>query len=167
MMGGLPERIDPLQLADQQVRLAGRIAVSRMGRLGGMLNNCGGEVDVIAEFGRDELRRPVLHLIAGAPLELICQRCMRPMTVVVEVNTNLALVTNEAEAEQLANRYESILVSAGRTSFTNMVEDELLLRLPMIPRHENDAACIPVRSGDRARTPENPFAVLASLKRDD
>jgi uncharacterized protein len=171
MNGGLPERIDPLHLADHHVRLAGHLPVAHLRRLCEALCSTGGEISISAEFGHDESRQRVVHLVVVAPVQFTCQRCMQPMAMQMSVDETLGIVSNEAEAERLGSRYEPLLVGAdaqGRASLLEIVEDELLLRVPMIPRHEADAACRPGPDPDEGRARrESPFAVLKALKGGD
>lgn len=169
MRGGLPEHVDPLHLADAAVQFAGDLPVARMGRLKAMLASEDASVRVTARFGIDEQGRRVLELKAAADLEMTCQRCMGRVTVPVAVDATLELVPEEAAGDTASERYEPLFVSRGRMSLTEIVEDELLLQLPMIPRHAaGDSACLPAagpadgQEQDKAR--ENPFAVLATLK---
>lgn len=169
MRGGLPEHIDPLHLADAAVQLAGDLPVARLQRLKTMLAREDGSVRVTAAFGVDEQGRRVLELKATANLEMTCQRCMGRVAVPVAVDATLELVPAESADHAASERYEPLFVSRERMSLAEIVEDELLLQLPMIPRHEDgDAACRPAAGNkdgqeqDAAR--ENPFAVLATLK---
>lgn len=169
MRGGLPEHIDPLHLADAAVQLAGDLPVARLQRLKAMLASEDGSVRVTARFGVDEQGRRVLELKATASLEMTCQRCMGRVAVPVAVDAALELVPEESADDAASERYEPLFVSRDRMSLAEIVEDELLLQLPMIPRHEDgDEACRPAagpgggQAKDTAR--ENPFAVLATLK---
>jgi uncharacterized protein len=166
MKGGLPEQIDPLRLAEAGARLCGQLPVTRLARLRPLLSQPEGEIEVTADFGIDEQATRWMHLQAHAALPMICQRCMGPMTVTVNADTTLAFLTSESEAQRLGNRYEPYLLSAGKTSLMEMVEDELLLRMPMIPKHEGPQACTgaePAPEKDEADR-ESPFAVLAGLR---
>jgi len=169
MRGGLPEHINPLHLADTGVQLAGDLPVTRLQRLKAMLASKEGRVRVTARFSVDEQGRRVLELKASADLEMTCQRCMGSVAVPVAVDAALELVPEESADDAASERYEPLVVSRDRMSLAEIVEDELLLQLPMIPRHEEgDDACLPGagpgdgQKQDTAR--ENPFAVLATLK---
>lgn len=169
MRGGLPELIDPLHLADAAVRLAGELPVARLARLKAMLASEDASVRVTARFGMDEQGRRVLELAATADLEMTCQRCMGSVAVPVAVDTTLELVPEEAAADTASPRYEPLFVGRDRMSLTEIVEDELLLQLPMIPRHEaGDSACLPASGAtpgqEQDEMRENPFAILATLK---
>jgi uncharacterized protein len=177
MNGGLPERIDPLHLADHHVRLSGQLPLARFRRLCEALCGDAGTVAIEAEFGRDESGQRVLHLSARAPVEFTCQRCMMPMASVLVVDETLGIVQSDAEADRLGGRYEPLMVDPaerGRMSLADMVEDEMLLQVPMIPRHDGDRSCQPAAPSDRDKDKEgqparreNPFAVLKALKEGD
>jgi uncharacterized protein len=111
-----------------------------------------------------------LHLSAQVPVWLTCQRCLRPFEVPIEVDRSLRFVRGEAEAEALdAELDEDVLALPRSLDLRELVEDELLLALPLVPRH--DACPAPLHfsaePGEEEQAPErdNPFAVLQTLKR--
>lgn len=168
MKGVLPERIDPLHLADQHVRLEGHVPLHRFSRLKELLVEDGGDVRFSASFTRDESRQCIVKLDIAAPLKFVCQRCMQPMVMDISVQSTLALVEDEAQAERLGGRYESIVVTSERMPLVDLLEDELLLRVPMIPRHDDGDEC---HSSIASKSPPDirrkPFAALATLKHHD
>jgi len=112
-----------------------------------------------------------LHLRAHTMLPLICQRCLEPADVVVAVDRSFRFVATEAQAEALDEEIEEdVLVLARDFDLHALVEDELLMALPLVPRH---AVCpVQLRMSvqdvdfDAAERP-NPFAALAGFKRGD
>ncbi len=110
-----------------------------------------------------------LHLEAKATLPLTCQRCLHPMPVEVLVEQDFRFVADEATA--LAEDDESeedLLVLEDSFDLLSLMEDELLMSLPLVPMHP---AClserVPTSKEEEAILSEakpNPFAVLASLK---
>ncbi len=117
--------------------------------------------------GEPELR---LHLHAGTTLRMCCQRCLQPVTVVLDVRPSLRFVRGEAQAEALDEAGdEDVLALTAALDLRQLVEDELILALPLVPRHETCAEPLPMSAGDDAATAEAPspaFATLASLLRD-
>ena len=125
---------------------------------------------------RGEVRRPRLqapqvwlHLKAGANLALTCQRCLAPVEVPVAVDRSFRFVADEETAAAEDDRSEEDVLALGRSfDLLELVEDELLMELPLAPHHET---CPPVHvaaedagfEGSSARH-ENPFAVLGQLK---
>lgn len=110
-----------------------------------------------------------LHLRADTALPLECQRCLKPVDTAVNVERSFLFVRGEDAAAQLdADSEDDVLALTRALDLRELIEDELLLALPLVPRH---AACEPPASmavgeedleGDD--TP-HPFAGLAALKR--
>lgn len=109
-----------------------------------------------------------LHLSGRTAVWLTCQRCLAPMRVPLEVDTSIRFVRGEAEAEALDAESEfDVLALAPAIDLRQLLEDELLLALPLVPRHEICPAPLTAGSSPAmpaARAAENPFAVLADLR---
>jgi len=172
MPGALPLSLDLLQSARRDVSLTGRLAVEKLTRLKPSLATDEGEVAVALRIYLDADHRRVL--VAGtmeAKLQLVCQRCMKPMSFSVQARPQLAWVKSEDEALELPEQYEPLLAPEGRVELAELVSDELLLALPLVPRHEDGAGCgktAKAAKPERATPAEDrkkPFAALASLKR--
>jgi uncharacterized protein len=125
-----------------------------------------------------------LHLQADASVALECQRCLQPVTQDFDVDRWFRFADTEAEAAALdAESEDDVLVTSRNFDLLALIEDELLLDLPVIPRHE---VCPPsvvdahtVAPGEHAEPDEqaaddapaapsgkpNPFAVLAGLRK--
>ena len=113
-----------------------------------------------------------LSLTGSASVPLVCQRCMGPVEVALSVDRQFRFVADEktAEAEDDESE-EDVLVLARDFDLQALVEDELLMELPLIPRHETCPTAVKLEALDAdfdAATPEkpNPFAVLAKLQID-
>jgi uncharacterized protein len=169
MSNRLPEFIAPLRLAELGRVLRGRLPLSRFRRLAQSLSAADGEAEVVLEFGADEQGRPQVTGTVKAELELPCQRCLEPMTLPVVAEIRLALASSEAEEEQLAPGFEALPVGDGSVSVADIVEDELILALPLVPMHAQ-TQCGAVKKyaldvSEGVLAPESPFAVLAGLKK--
>ena len=107
-----------------------------------------------------------LHLHAGASLSLVCQRCLQPVQAVLGVERNFRFVADEKQAAAIdADIEEDVLVLSRSFDLVELIEDELLLALPLVPRHEMctqplESAADPVAFDERV----NPFDVLGELK---
>ena len=111
-----------------------------------------------------------LHLQAKTHVPQVCQRCLADVDLALEVDRSYRFVADEATAEALDDESEEDVLALSREfNLMELIEDELLMALPLVPRHE---VC-PVQpkmtvsdddfesaSGDKP----NPFAVLGSLK---
>ena len=77
-----------------------------------------------------------LHVSINGAVGLTCQRCLGSMPYTVEVERTLYLAHNEAELERLDALPDSDAIQAGeRLSLVELVEDEVLLSLPLAPMH--------------------------------
>jgi uncharacterized protein len=112
---------------------------------------------------------PWLHLDIRAELPLCCQRCLEPMSVTLDLDRSFRFVENEATAEREDEESdEDVLVFEPRFDLRTLVEDELLMALPMIPMHEScspGAGKLMGQEGPAAEPRRHPFAALERLKR--
>ena len=108
-----------------------------------------------------------LHVKASTAVSLECQRCLRAMAVALEIDRSFLFVHGEDAAAQLdADSEDDVLALTRSLDLRELVEDELLLALPIVPRHEVCPVPLPVRPNDPlAEERPNPFAALAALKR--
>ena len=108
-----------------------------------------------------------LHVAAQATLNLECQRCLQPVAVPLDVSRSFRFVHGEATAAELdADSEDDVLALTRALDLHELVEDELILALPLVPRHEVCTQPLAAPGGDPEPVEErpNPFAALAALK---
>jgi len=162
----VPDFINPLRAAEGRHNIAGPVAFTRMARLGEVVKNPDGDAEVDLKFAVDEQGIPNVRGRIRSEVVLICQRCLEPMTVPVDVTLDLGIVANDAEAKRLPDHYDPMVVGDKPVAVAELVEDEILLALPAIPRHD-DGVCRAAKTEELDETKtaaDNPFAVLAKLK---
>ena len=151
----------------------GEIALSELKRLGELLQLDDAGVDgrniaLNFEFLRSEFDVPMLAGRLQTSLELECQRCLKPLEFPMDVDFRLLI---DASDELLSQSSEDTLYSdAGYIDIAEVVEDELILAIPLVAMHEDTACNENWRVSElQAETPvkENPFAVLQQLKTTD
>ena len=108
-----------------------------------------------------------LHLTAGTALPLECQRCLKAVDVTLQIERSFLFVHGEDAAAQLDTDSEDDVLALTRAlDLRELVEDELLLALPIVPRHE--VCPVPLVAPESVDEPladkPNPFAALAALK---
>jgi uncharacterized protein len=132
--------------------------------------------DAVATWRAQGSLRPVaggppevwLHLHGQATVALQCQRCLCTMSEALTVERQFRFVRHEDEAARLDEELEDdVLVLPARLDLIELLEDELILGLPIVPRH--DGVCpdpLPVRVDAEVDTAPAPhaFAALAALK---
>ena len=110
-----------------------------------------------------------LHLLADADVILQCQRCLLPLDEAVHVDRHFRFVADEDAAAALDDEIEDEVLALPRTlNLRDLVEDEMLLALPLVPRHDVCPEKIPMQFGDVEEVEEkaHPFASLAMLRKD-
>lgn len=128
----------------------------------------GGSVHGQVRFAR-ESGRPVAEVVLEGAAELRCQRCMRPMRLPLSARVQVALLSSEAEASALSDGFEPVLAPGGRISLAELLEEEVLLSLPIVPMHVQDGRCPPLEAehavGEAAAeaVTQRPFASLGEL----
>ena len=111
-----------------------------------------------------------LFLQAQAHLSLTCQRCLAPVEVPVTVDRSFRFVADEetAAAEDDQSEEDVLALSAG-FDLVELIEDELLMELPVAPRHQTcpEPLKLAVATPDfdqAAQQQDNPFALLQKLR---
>jgi uncharacterized protein len=164
----LPKFVDPRKLADREIQISGVLAVNEMTELSEML--VGPNVDVIADlkFSRDELRIRRITGSAKVTVKVQCQRCLEPVDVKLNAELNLAISYNEEKAQTLPKYYEPLIVEGDDLELLPLIEQELILELPIVSYHSNCSIQTSFGDGNAVADLEtekpNPFSVLASLK---
>lgn len=177
-----PFRLDVEAFAKEGATLAGRWPLAQLDRLAeSALAEPDSGVDAAA--GREatwqvrgELRalrggdsQIWLHLNAHTELPLECQRCLKPVVTAVDTERSFLFVRGEDAAAQLdADSEDDVLALTRALDLRELIEDELLLALPLVPRHDVCLSPLPVSAADgdvAEEAPPHPFAGLAVLKR--
>lgn len=171
-----PLRLNVAALAAAGERIAGRWPLARLARLVEVAEPAqqgpAGDLSWTAQ-GEQRPRHAAppevwLHLNAHANVHLTCQRCLAPLEQRLDVNRPLRFVGSEAEAEALdAELEEDVLELPRFLDLIELIEDELLLALPLVPMHENCPA--PLVMPGIAQVEEeapavHPFAALKGWK---
>jgi uncharacterized protein len=111
-----------------------------------------------------------LHLQVDTMVTLQCQRCLQPMRQPLAIDRKLRFVRDEAEAARLDEESEhDVLVLPAGLDLIELLEDELILALPLVPRHSVCPSPLPMSAADpgadETDDEPHPFAALAALRR--
>ena len=142
--------------------LEGALALSGLERLHDLLADRAGEVSFLISGLAGERGEAMLHVKVWGSLPLACQRCLEAIPFNLDVDSLLELLPEGAEMSQdeLEDDTRDFLPVAGKLNVTELVEDEILLVLPVAPRHERCGLPGLADAGERI----HPFATLAGLK---
>ncbi len=133
--------LDNLRFARSGETVTGEYPVSGLPRLADMLASEEGVVSYRLS-GVLVTGRPALKLVLDATLRLVCQRCLEPFDYRLHVDNVMPVARDERELVQW-EREDPLLdaqVADPRMDVRTLVEDEILLGLPIMPRHP-DGAC--------------------------
>ncbi len=150
--------IDGFQFARSAGELKGELHQSDLPRLAE--SQCVIEAVRFALSGAiDPEGRPMLRVSVRGGVHLVCQRCLGPIEIPLQIDSELLLVRSERETAEADDDLDRI-VGDKAMDVAALIEDEILLVLPMVPRHEHcDVA--PVAAQERR---PSPFAMLGKLK---
>ena len=166
---GLPESFDPTVAAREQFSWEGDVPVQAFTRLADLLVSTSGAIRVTLAAAISADRRPTMTVRLAGHLEQSCQRCLQPVSVVIDHVHTVEWVTDASELERLDALEDDSGVDAAeylpmpdpaRVVTLDFVEDELMLSLPIVPMHADCALPVTVS----ASADEHPFAALAQLK---
>lgn len=129
-----PDWINPWKAAEGNRIFSGTIPLARLERLGPLLAGTEGEARFQASFSLDRQKRAVVDIEVEADLPLICQVSLEEYRHAISRKSRLVVVESEREQELLPEEVEATSTEEGRLGFEALVEDELLLALPQIPR---------------------------------
>lgn len=154
---------DVFQFAREGRVWKGVFPLLQMERLADVLGQRAGEVQVTLVGGVDDRGQAQLTLSLSAALVLQCQRCLRELPWPLAVQTCLRPVPagHPVEQEELLDDEHDVLEVADGLDVQALVEDEILLALPLVVRHEQ---CTPPQMRETADE-ASPFAVLAGLRK--
>ncbi|HKD55822.1 MAG TPA: DUF177 domain-containing protein [Steroidobacteraceae bacterium] len=157
-----PLEVDRLAEARAEVDFA--IPLAELPGLRSARPEIGGEVHGRVSFGREQGFAAAQLSMRGVAT-LTCQRCMQPLPLPLETATRVALITSEAEASRVGDDLEPVLAEGGRISVGQLITEELLLMLPIVPLHEGDGNCAsaPAATAETGLETHRPFARLGEL----
>jgi uncharacterized protein len=171
-----PHRLDVRRFAEEGAELTGSTSLAGYARLAAEAE--GGQADRDVSWrARGEMRNPQhvnpqvwVHLDADATLPLVCQRCLTPVDVPLLVTRAFRFVADEATAAAEDDTAEEDLLALSRSfDLVELVEDELLMEVPVAPFHEVCPVPVKMSTADAGfeqatESREHPFAALSRLK---
>jgi uncharacterized protein len=155
------------RLADGHADLDFVFSLSDMPRLQAKTPGASGTVQGVAHFSR-AAGLPIAQLDIEGAAELTCQRCLAPMRWPVESSSRVALIASEKQADRVPEDLEPVLAEDDRLRLRDLVEEELLLALPIVPLHADPKDCAEIdqrvlADENASQTTQRPFERLNEL----
>lgn len=168
----LPITIEPYKLARDAGVVEGDIPLDQCARVLDALVNNEGHCHVRLEFDIDPQRIRFVRGKLKGVVNVFCQRCMNAMPHEIDSEFLLALASSDEAAANLPKQYEPLIVEDEKLELLSVIEDEILLTLPIASYHDLDDCLVTSEmlvSGDVEEAqpetkPENPFSILQQLK---
>jgi uncharacterized protein len=154
-----PAAIDGLAFAQGAEVLEGELGLESLPRLS-QAGSSGAVLDFVLRGEINERGKPELGLVVDGSVRLECQRCLGRLDLPLHLEARLELAASEAEIAAADDDVERVLISR-EMRVAALVEDEVLLALPMVPKHERCKVAADL-AGD---APASAFQVLAGLKK--
>jgi len=170
MVKRAPNRFNPDLLAREAVRFEAELPISQFPRLSELLLESDGNLE--AQF--DVHNRKSHRVIRGSltfNAVMQCQRCMEPFSTAMQADFELVCVNTQEQANALPDQLDPVVLDEdGQLHLVDLLEEDALLQLPDISKHEDDEACQPdeksfgeIQNIEQTQKP-NPFGALKDLK---
>ncbi len=173
----IPAYVDTRKIFLQQGNISGQLSLERLPRFIKILANEEGSVSTTLNFILNDARQRLISGHLQAKVNVICQRCLKPLAIVLTDDIKLALVKDEDAAKQLASELDPWISLDHKLDLAELVEEQLILCMPIVSYHES-GECVISRKNYVSGAPkdgteassvsaENPFSVLKSLGKSD
>lgn len=166
----IPNQVDPRRFADRALTFTGVWPLAGFTRLGELITRTDGDVQISLSFLRDEQKLPVMRMTLSAQVGMICQRCLDEAVLPVGGEHQYVFIRTGGDTSLLPKDYDIVELDDEPLDVRALVEEELMLSLPLVPKHPAGECDHPVGyvepelSGEEA-VKSNPFSVLAQLRK--
>ncbi len=152
-----------LKLAKKNLSVIDEFNIEDLPRINGIASNNSDKIKVKYSFYLESDTTPCLDGEISLNAYLTCQRCLEELPFSLDLNFNLAFVKNENQAEQLSKHLEIYLFEDEELSLIDLISDEILLSIPMVPKHNLDCLSSFKEHNNHEQVEENPFAILKNI----
>jgi len=160
--------IDGFEFASAGATQQGTLPLRGFSRLRDLLASDDGEVAYGVRGLRDARGRPSLRLSVRGSVQVRCQRCLEAMRMEVDENELLVLAATQAEidADPTDAELPDRLLAGKAIALRELVEDQLILALPLAPRHERCSTGAELKKHEeKSQKQVLPFAGLKGMIR--
>jgi len=157
--------IDPARFARDRSRVTGLLAVDQLPRLADLLFSREGVVSYSVEGDTSANGQPMLRIRLSGDLAVSCQRCLDCLPLHLDVQRDLILVAAAAGLDPLEDEDDDTdaIPSTGSLDLHDLLEQEIVLSVPMAPRHP-ESACGIQSADEKSGKAGSPFSALARFK---
>ncbi len=159
--------IQPRKLATKQGELHYHWDIADFERLDGLLYNNQGQIEILLKGRFDDRQRCLVDAKIKAKVQLECQTSFEPIDYEIDTEITYCSVINEEQIEHLEDEYEALLLDDGQVDIKQVIEDELILSLPIVANKASGDSTVKLSFGELPEEKpqdKNPFAALKDLK---
>ena len=166
-----PWQIDVFALCKEQATIKGELPIALLTRLAADLTRHDGVLNYQLSGTTDDKKRALLRIQVNGSLMMRCQRCLEDMQHAVDVDYTVQLVHSEQELDSEEDELNAVaegradiekIVGSKTFDTLNLLEDEIILSLPIVTTHKNCEKTLPMSAGEKT----SPFDALRALKAD-
>jgi len=132
---------DLTALGGRQAELDGELDLASLPRLAGLLHSTAGSVRASLHFRQRGVGALTATLSFDTTVELLCQRCLEPFAQPIDERLELMLVESGASSASIPEGYEQVELDNGRLLPAGLIEDELIVSIPLVPKHARIEDC--------------------------
>jgi uncharacterized protein len=160
--------VDVFRLARERGRVSGAAALVELPRLAQSVAGGDARVSYSIEGRVDAKGHPGALMTLKARLPLRCERCNEPVEFNLDRAVPFRFVASEQELNAIPVEDDELEIVVGSSAMPLLpwIEDEAILSLPLLPRHEHCSIAY-APADEQASERANPFAVLEGLKKGD
>ena len=138
----LPQHIVVRKLAANNTTLAGSLEKDQLPRVSGFIVDTRRAFEVEMRFFLNDESKPALLITLDGTVQMECQRCLQPTDVNIAISSRLVVAHHDEEARHVRGEYDPIVLDDGQLDIYSLVEEEILLALPIVCLHEStDSNC--------------------------
>ena len=157
--------IDPVRFSRAGSQTTGALPLAELERLEDLLSDREGTVSYAVEGYTSTKGQPALRIRLTGDLALRCQRCLERLPLHLDVQRQVVLVTEAADLDPLEDEEDNTdtILSTGSLDLRDLLEQEIVLSVPMVPRHP-EGACSVQAGTTRMDETASSLAALAQMK---
>lgn len=161
----IPHLVEPYKLVELNQQLTGVLDLGKLTRITEFFGSQSNKLDYSLVCEKDEAGTLFLHLSIETAISLTCQRCMQLFEYPVVRETTMQVAETEEAARELPEDIEPILLDENRLDLVELLEDELMLAIPIVAMHEAEdcATKVEVAKEVKKQDTHKPFVGLNEL----
>jgi uncharacterized protein len=161
-----PAIIDSAAFARESGKLHGTIGLAQLSRLRDLVFDQSGQLDYVLTGFVSSKKKPSLQLGISGKLVLSCHRCLGPVEWHCESKRDFELVPASQSLSDPAEEAQDVvqILADPKLDVIGLIEDEIILGIPMAVRHESGSCSAPEQHGGQTER-ATPFSILAGIRR--